>query len=675
MIYYGAAYYPEQETPEDIETDIRHMRDIGFNAMRIGEFAWSKFEPREGRYDFAWCDHVVNRMGAGGISTLLCTPSACPPPWMIEKHPEILYRDNRGVIRPVGGRRHYCYNVPVYRDYCRRMADQIGQRYGKHPHVLGFHIDNELGQEGTARCHCDVCKGKFQQWLQKKYGTIENYNKRAGTVFWSMVYDRFEQIDPPLRTIEPGAANPIESFVDNPTIRIEWERFCGESIVEHLDNQVQVIRKHSAKPTTTNCTGWSTGAFDVFKAGEKVDVHSNDLYPSLRTNDLRKVTPDFAFQRGIKGKKYWCPETTSGGGQGVWNQQGILQPSPGSIFQNAMHLFATGAELVTYFQFKMFRFGAEQLEAAVMGIDGIPDRRYKEYQQVAREIPKLEKVLSTTTVHSEVGIVFDYDTMRSILIKPFRVGYDYRNQTVEIATALSRFGVGTDYVPFTDRIREYKMVVIPTPVIMTDAQKSLLREYVAGGGVVVSNFLAAIKDEYNTAPRAAIPAGLTDLFGIRVTEGEPVMPETVAHIALGVGDHPAPVPNQVWTESLELKGAEPIGRYADTFRAGEVVATRHKFGKGSAWYLGTWFDQKPLGELLSKAADSAGVERCPIHVGDNAEVITRADGKRRVYFVFNYHQEKSTTVELNKPLKNIHTGQQLSGSISLEKKGYLLLQS
>jgi beta-galactosidase len=277
-------------------------------------------------------------------------------------------------------------------------------------------------------------------------------------------------------------------------------------------------------------------------------------------------------------------------------------------------------------------------------------------------------------VHSEVGIVFDYDTMWSISIKPFRKGYDYRSQTVQIAIALSRVGIGTDYVPFTDRIREYKMVVIPSPVIMTDGQKSLLREYVAGGGVVVTNFLAAIKDEFNTAPRAAIPAGLTDLFGIRVTEGEPVMPDSVAHIALGIGDHPAPVPNQVWTESLELKGAEPVGRYVDTFRAGEVVAARNKFGNGAAWYLGTWFEEKPLSELLSEAAKSAGVERAPIHVGDNAEVITRADGKRRAYFVFNYHQEKPTTVSLNKPLRNVLTGAQLTGSVNLEKKGYLLLE-
>ena len=34
MFHYGAAYYPEQETPEDIESDIPHDARIGFNAMR-----------------------------------------------------------------------------------------------------------------------------------------------------------------------------------------------------------------------------------------------------------------------------------------------------------------------------------------------------------------------------------------------------------------------------------------------------------------------------------------------------------------------------------------------------------------------------------------------------------------------------------------------------------------
>ena len=76
----------------------------------MGEFAWCRFEPTEGEYDFTWLDNAIERIGAEGINTIVCTPTACPPAWLVEKYPEILYKDNRGVVRPFGGRRHYCYN-------------------------------------------------------------------------------------------------------------------------------------------------------------------------------------------------------------------------------------------------------------------------------------------------------------------------------------------------------------------------------------------------------------------------------------------------------------------------------------------------------------------------------------------------------------------------------------
>lgn len=165
---YGVSYYPEHKNADEIDQDIALIKEAGMNVVRMGEFAWCRFEPIEGKYEFSWLDEIVEKFGSSGIETIVCTPTACPPAWMAEKHPDILYRDNRGVTRPFGGRRHYCYNNPVYREYSKKIAEEIGKHYKSNPYIYAFQIDNELAQEGTGRCHCDYCKNAFRDWLERR---------------------------------------------------------------------------------------------------------------------------------------------------------------------------------------------------------------------------------------------------------------------------------------------------------------------------------------------------------------------------------------------------------------------------------------------------------------------------------------------------------------------------
>lgn len=679
MFYYGAAYYPEQETRETIEQDVKLMREIGFNTVRIGEFAWVKMEPREGVYNWTWLDHVIDRLGTDGIRTLLCTPSACPPRWMVEQHPEILYRDHRGVVRPFGGRRHYCYNAPAYREHCQRMASALGKRYGKNPHVMGFHIDNEVAQEATGRCHCEVCRRKFRAWLENKYQTISAFNERIGAAFWGQDYDNFNQIDPPLRTIE-ASADPqlIETFMDNPTLRLDWERFCSESMIQFINVQRDEVRNHTKLPVTTNGTGIGTNGIDYYKCYQGLDVIAGDIYPSVRTESMHGTTTDYAFHRGVKSaKNFWVAETTAGGGHGVWTREGTLQPFPGTLRQNALQAFACGAELVTYFQWRTFRYGAEQLEASIIDIDGIPRRRFKEFQAAAEDIKSLTPLLEDSRISNDVAVCYDFETYWAIRIKPFKRGYDYRDHLHGIATPLAWHGINCDVVPCTAAINDYKVVIVPTPVVMGEEFKKILREFVRRGGTLVTNFLASVKNVDDNAPRAEVPAGLTDLFGIRVGEGEPVLEEpgrnSVSQVVADVNGNRISGPNRWWTEVLEPLGGQIFGWYEDTFRKGQPVMSHNSFGLGTAYYLGTWLDQNAMGDLLANIAHKSGVKPIPI-VGDQGiEAIRRVRSNGSpFYFVFNYAQRESD-VFLGEPMSEVRSGRAMTGKVTLAAKEFLVL--
>ena len=82
MKYFGCAWYPEAWPEERLLTDIRLMKEAGINAVRMGEFNWGKFEPREGCFAFDDYLRLLEKLHENGIAVLMCTPTAAPPKWM-----------------------------------------------------------------------------------------------------------------------------------------------------------------------------------------------------------------------------------------------------------------------------------------------------------------------------------------------------------------------------------------------------------------------------------------------------------------------------------------------------------------------------------------------------------------------------------------------------------------
>jgi len=178
----GVDYYPEHWERERWDVDIRMMQEAGIQIVRLGEFAWSLYEPTEGAYTFAWMDEAMDFFAAHGMRVVLCTPSATPPKWMADKYPEILQADVHGNPKVFGTRKHYCFNSALYREKCRALNGMIAKRYASHPALEAWQADNELGWANTTRCYCDECEATFKGWLQQKYGDIATLNRLYGTV-------------------------------------------------------------------------------------------------------------------------------------------------------------------------------------------------------------------------------------------------------------------------------------------------------------------------------------------------------------------------------------------------------------------------------------------------------------------------------------------------------------
>src|SRR5699024_12326965 len=110
--------------PEILEADIRLMKQAHCNVMSIGMFSWVSMEPEEGKYDFAWLDHVLDNLAKNDIHVFLATPSGARPAWMSEKYPEVL-RVGANRVRNLHGARHnHCYTSPKYREKITIMNEK-----------------------------------------------------------------------------------------------------------------------------------------------------------------------------------------------------------------------------------------------------------------------------------------------------------------------------------------------------------------------------------------------------------------------------------------------------------------------------------------------------------------------------------------------------------------------
>lgn len=202
-------------------------------------------EPEPGRLALDWLDQAIETLGAARLKVVLGIPTATPPRWMLDRHPDMLAVDENGQPRKFGSHRHYCFSHPGYIDEYTRIARIIGERYGRNPHVAAWQIDNEYACHDTTVSHSEPARQSFRRWLAARFGSVEALNAAWGNVFWSMEYGDFDQIDLPNLTV----AEP------NPAHVLAFRRFSSDQVVAFNEAQVQALRPLADAPLLHSFTG------------------------------------------------------------------------------------------------------------------------------------------------------------------------------------------------------------------------------------------------------------------------------------------------------------------------------------------------------------------------------------------------------------------------------------
>lgn len=627
-LHFGVDYYPEHWERERWDKDAALMQEMGIQMVRLAEFSWHKLQPAEDVFDFAWLDEVIELLGKYGIYTIVGTPTAAPPAWMIHKHPEILPIDREGRVRGFGGRHHDCQSNPVYREYIRKLVTQMAKHYGENPYVIGWQPDNELGNSHQELCTCDSCRQRFQEWLQKKYKTPEKLNQSWGNAFWSQEYNDFAEVPAPRITVTG----------ENPSAMLDWKRFCSDLIVDFTKEQTEIIRKYAKNQFITHNYMGFADKVDYYKLGELLDFVSHDQYPGgfylpetpHEKNHVLAATLDVV--RSYKNQPFWIMEQQSG--ITGWEIMGRA-PEPGQLSAWAMQSVAHGADAIVFFRWRTCAMGTEQYWHGILPHSGNPGRRYRELQDLIHDMTPLMDKMQDSVINSEVGIVFSFEQEYAFQIQPHHKDLSYTGQVQKYYRALYEKNIPVDFVPQQGDFQKYKLLIAPLQYLMSPELEEKYMEYVRQGGHLVLTMRTGVKDVNNICmTERELPGRLSEVAGVEVLDYD-CLRDTKVDVLFE--DHRLPA--YIWSDLMHLlPETRVLASYGSEFYEGEPCITEHLYGDGICYYVGTEPGEELMDLLLARICREAGAEPILPPVAD-VECTIRENEKESFLFIINHSRE------------------------------------
>jgi beta-galactosidase len=638
---YGVDYYPEHWNETQWEKDAQMMQAAGINFVRLAEFAWVKMEPVEGQFDFGWLDRALKVLNAHGIKAVLGTPTASPPAWLYAKYPDVAAMDENGVRYRYGSRRNYCLHSANFLAATRRIVTAMAEHYKNHPGVLGWQIDNELGDP---ICYDASCRAAFQRWCRATYKTLAALNKAWGTIFWGHTYLAWSEIPLPWNTL--GKAY-------NPSLALDHRRFHSAATHDYLKLQVDILRQISpAKAITHNDMGMYDGV-DYSVLNQPLDFVAWDNYPMFQKDYANYFGPGLAhdLMRGSKNQQNFMIMEQQGGLPG-WNVFWGRQAAPGLYRVWAYQAVAHGADGVCYFRWRTSRYGTEQYLQVFLDQDSYPNARYEAVSQTGKELQQLTDLLRDSKVVAPVALLVSPDSRWAFHIQPLVEKFDYNQQLHLYYDAFRRLGLNVDVLFPQSDFTSYKIIVAPSLFVVDKALTEKLTNYVKAGGTLILGFRSGVKDEHNIVTDQVLPGPLAELAGVAIHDFDPQTNQEQEVADVDGERYPA----RVWFDVLDPTTAEVLATYSKGYYAGKAAATLNRFGQGSVVYLGTEFSSPAAySKLANFLAGQNGMAVGP-SLPEGVEMAVREKAGKKILFLLNY-TEKTQAVALDQAYQNALTGE------------------
>lgn len=645
-IYLGAAYYPEMWDESELEKDILRCKELGVNCLRVGEFAWGKMELEEGKFDFTWLLRIVDKLYENGIYTVMCTPSATPPRWLLNQYPETRMVMNDLIRADVSSRCHTCKTSPVMREKNRIIVTEMAKVFTGHKGVIGWQLDNEIYPYSEG-CYCEKCKSAFREYLKGKFGTAEKLNKAWGMTRWSLCYDSFDEVEP-----------PYPKQWRHPSLRKAWRDFHYGQIKSYVDEQAEILHKYGYQNIGTNMMQHNSLSF--YKLDENLDVAQYNHYDTAARLPLTAFGYDFV--RTVKDKPFWVMETQVGWNGSEYADNGY-RPI-GACYANTWLPIAKGAEMNLYWLFRTHPNGHELAHGALFSPAGRAYRVSEEVKRAGEDLEKCEKFLLNTCIKSKIALHYSSTAYNNFECVPILKDFNYREALIwKYYAAFRHYNV--DVIDTGHSLEGYEVLISPfLATVDENGLKERVIEWVKNGGSWIAGPMSDIMDgnvsRYTNAPYSF----LEELAGVYVKYQKPV--DNDVFKAQWTNDGECEV--GMCYDAYEIKeGTKSLAHYVAGEFAPLSVITERKLGKGKIILVGSVISH---GDLLRL------VDRAPIAEASENVILTertKKDGDR--YGIIAVETEnRNGYIVLNDEYAELITGRKVSGKVEIAPYEVLVLK-
>ncbi len=620
--WFGACYYPEHWDAETRADDAVRMQQAGMNVVRMAEFAWNVLEPEEGVFDFTLFDNTITALGAQGISTILCTPTATPPRWLTKAYPDTLRVNADNISLQHGSRQQCCHANRRFRKYSQAITRAMAEHFAENQRVVGWQTDNEFHCH-FSECHCEACQQAFQKFLKLRYKQIEALNLAWGTAFWAQTYRDFDEVLTP---------RPQKPTYMNPSHQLDYYDYLSWAVTQFQHDQVQVLRR--ANP---DWFVFHNGLFENIdyrgRFTQDLDLLGYDIYPLFCDNTtVRPHKQSFNLDRARAWSgNFIVPEQQSGpGGQAPYFHD---HPEPGEVRRMTYTSVARGADSVLYFRWRTCRFGAEEYWCGVLDHDNIPRRRYDEIAGIGRELGTIGNEVLGMHVRIDVAIAMaDYDNVGAHRSMTF--GLPAPDQIAEqIHAKFFTQGYAVGCIHPADDLSALKLYIIPHWSIIDPAWLPNLEQFVKNGGTLVVGARSGTRDLYNHVIADTPPGVLGELCGITVEEYG--RQNDAARRPLEIGIKNSKAASDLWYEVLNPVSAKVVGSWKSRHLAGKAAITRNDVGEGRVYYVGTYFTQAILDIVLPLFIQESGLQPLWPGAPQGVSVVVRQNSEKTLWFLIN----------------------------------------
>lgn len=647
--------------------DIRAIRDLGFNTVRAW-IDWASGEPAEGEYDFETLDVLLELAGEEGLKLVLQVYMDSAPQWIGRKYPDSLFVSSNGQAIQPESSPGYCRDHPGVRAMDNAFYAALAGRARRSPAFLGWDLWSEPHVINWANptwipnpefCFCSNTTSRFRRWLQNKYGSIEKLNAA-----W---YRRFNAWDEVL----PGRMSTILSYTDY----IDWKSFIVSKLGEDLRDRYEAVKKVApATIVTSHAAGvglfasphhWE-GQSDDWRMAREVDFYGTSFYPKHSAFVDRDVqwrgalldfTRSFGYDEGRKG--FWVGELQGGFGTIAVNVSPTVTPEDLSVW--TWSALSRGAKGINHYAWYPMSSGYESGGFGLNHLDGTITDRAKAAGAVARVVDRNQSLfLEASPPRAEAAVIYNPlahfvgGRQRSAAYGGPQgevVGIE-RDSLLGPYRALFSTNVPLDYVHIdrlsAGKLRQYKLVIFPYPLMIPEQSARALTEYVREGGTLVAEARLAWNNERGYASDRIPGLGLWEVMGCREI-AITTAPGGRTTIRWNSADLPGLAPDVVLPARWYKETLEPVSsnaRVVAQFDDGTAAAVMSTYGKGRTLMLGSYVSaaaqSTPTPEaerFFAALLEWAGVMR-PIRVSGAAmEARHLESGRDALLFVFNHGKE------------------------------------